>query len=123
MKQNVCRKFKYGYCKYLDKCHFKHNKTLCTDKNCSVFNCEKRHPRTCQYYKEYKRCKFTTYCLFKHDIESDTSEIEKKIKENGLKLKEIEKKLKKIESIETKMVSDLDLAKEVDKKMEALKRK
>ena len=81
---------------------FKHNKTLYTDKNCSVFNCEKSHPRTCRYYNEFNRCKFITYCLTKHEKVSDTSEIEKKIRDNEMKLNEIKKKLKKTESIERK---------------------
>ena len=37
MKQNVCRKYKYGHCKYGDKCHFRHVKQFCDDKKYKMF--------------------------------------------------------------------------------------
>jgi hypothetical protein len=51
-------------------------------KNVVCLTVKKRHPRTCRYYKEFNRCKFTTYCLFKHETVSNTSELEKKIRKN-----------------------------------------
>lgn len=103
MKKDFCRKFKYGYCKYKDKCHFRHNTTMCTDNNCKVFDCEKRHPRTCSYFKEYRRCKFTTFCLFKHQTGNDLNDIIEKMKKNEKELNEIEHKLKKLSDVEKKL--------------------
>ena len=45
MKQNVCRKYKYGHCKYGDKCHFRHVKTICVEKNCNEFFVRKDIPK------------------------------------------------------------------------------
>ena len=33
--------------------------------------CEKRHPRECRFYKDYRRCKFGESCLYDHVERSD----------------------------------------------------
>ena len=91
MKQNVCRKYKYGHCKYGDKCHFRHVKQICVDKNCNVFACEKRHPKICNFFSEFGQCKFTTYCDYKHEKHNSA-------KENSEKIKLIEKKITEVEN-------------------------
>ena len=67
MKENVCRKNKYGYCFYGKNCQFRHAKVICDEQNCNVFDCERRHPRICNFYRNFQRCKFTTYCKYKHE--------------------------------------------------------
>ena len=88
--KSVCRYNKFGYCKFSDKCHFRHNDELCNDKNCDVFKCEKRHPKICTYNRDFGRCKFTTYCRYNHEKQND-------IKQNSEKIKQIEKKIQVIE--------------------------
>ena len=108
MKKQVCRKFKYGYCKYGDKCYFRHVKDICSDKNCNVFNCERRHPRKCNFFGEYGKCKFTTYCSYKHEKQVNATENAEKIKTIETQLKTIENKHKEpetpsmLENLETK---------------------
>ena len=41
MEINICRRNRYGYCKYRDHCHFRHEKIICIDSNCNILNCEK----------------------------------------------------------------------------------
>ena len=42
--------------------------------------CEKRHPKICKYFRDYKRCKFTVGCMYKHKIFHEIFEnIEKKL--------------------------------------------
>ena len=89
-KKSVCRYNKFGYCKFSDKCHFRHNDIICNDKNCNVFNCEKRHPKICTFYRDFGRCKFTNFCKYNHEKQID-------IKENSEKIKEMETKLQKLE--------------------------
>ena len=55
---NVCQHHKYGFCKFLDKCKYKHVKENCNDKSCEINDCVKRHPMLCRYFKEFARCKF-----------------------------------------------------------------
>ena len=93
MNQNVCRKNKYGFCKYGDKCHFRHEKQICIDNNCNIFACERRHPRKCSWYFEYGRCKFTTYCKFKHESSDNKQVIVNKVRDNENKLIEIQKQI------------------------------
>ena len=92
MTQNVCKRNKYGYCRRGDNCHFRHEKLICTDQTCNVFACDKRHPRRCSWFQEYGRCKFTSFCKFKHEVEEDQNEIVNRIKSNESKLIDIEKK-------------------------------
>ena len=100
MELKVCKRNKYGYCRYGDTCHFRHEMKICIENNCNIFDCEKRHPRVCRWYQEYGRCKFTTFCKFRHiDIKS-FEDIVIKMEHYGNKLAEIDKKLENLEKEE-----------------------
>ena len=100
MELNVCRKNKYGYCKYGDRCQFKHVKQICNDSNCNVFACDKRHPRNCRWFGEYGRCKFTTFCKYKHEKIKTFEELLSEIRQNEIRLRDINAKLENIEKQE-----------------------
>ena len=108
MVMKICRRNKYGYCKYGDTCHFKHVKEICKDNKCNIFNCEKRHPKVCSWFQEYGRCKFTTYCKFKHPNINNFDEIVDKIELNENKLDEINKMLKIIEKEEVEIKQKIE---------------
>ena len=115
MKQkNVCKFNKYGYCKYGDKCHFRHNNVMCVDKNCEVFDCEKRHPKLCKYFRDFKKCRFTT-CAFKHDNQNDVNE------DTVEKVKRLEKRLYEIECA-SKKNEQKGNEKNVEKKLEVFEK-
>ena len=107
MTQAVCFKNKFGYCRYSDSCRFKHVTIVCDDGQCEIQNCEKRHPKICRYYRDYRRCKFTVGCKYKHENPNDMfnkleKELDKIKKNNSYNEKEnhnkiLEEKLKKIE--------------------------
>ena len=107
MKENVlCRYNKYGHCKYNDSCHFRHVNVICVTKECGVFDCDKRHPVVCNYFKNFKRCKFSP-CSYNHrniDVAEDTDD----------KIKNLESKLMEIVNTEKK--------KNTEKKMEAFEK-
>ena len=88
----------------------------CVEKNCSIFTCERRHPRVCKHYRDLGYCKFTTYCKFEHRKQ-------KHISENSEKIVELERKLNNIvmPNSENQQAKE-DLAKHVDKKLETLDR-
>ena len=100
MEINICRRNKYGYCKYGDHCHFRHEKVICIDSNCNILNCEKRHPKICNWYQQYGRCKFTSFCKFKHENNVKIDELMKRLEENAIKLSEINKALEAIKKEE-----------------------
>ena len=87
----MCRKYKYGYCQYGDNCRYNHVDEICNDKTCAVFACEKRHPKICNFYREFQRCKFTTFCKYKHEKQNNVNENSERIDQLEIKLKELEK--------------------------------
>ena len=64
--QNLCRYFKFGHCKFADKCRLLHVKEVCETLSCAVWSCNLRHPRAWIYFQEYNRCKFSDYCSYHH---------------------------------------------------------
>ena len=62
----ICRHFKFGYCRFGINCHYRHNKVKCVDETCDSFSCDKRHPKECKYWKWFGMCKFGSYCQYKH---------------------------------------------------------
>ena len=93
MELKVCRRNKYGYCKYGDKCQFRHVEQICSENTCDIFYCYKRHPRVCHWYQQYGRCKFTSFCKFKHTDIKNFEDIVNKMEHNENKLNEINKML------------------------------
>ena len=63
----ICKKNKFGYCKFGNQCRRKHLDENCEIKECDSSSCDKRHPKRCYYYSEYKRCKFGEYCKYNHE--------------------------------------------------------
>ena len=131
--KSVCRYNKFGYCRFSDKCRFRHNDVLCADKNCDVFKCEKRHPKICTYQRDFGRCKFTTFCRYNHEKEINVQENSEKIKAIEKKLKDVKKKYDvnnssdKIEKIENKLVhieknQEMINEKNILKKLEAVEK-
>ena len=94
--ENICLYNKFGYCKYRETCKYKHVKEICETIQCSEEKCSKRHPRTCRYFRDYRRCKFGSYCTFSHDVPKNSDHCEIKV------LKE------KVDNLE-KIISDKDL--------------
>ena len=110
MTQVICYKNKFGYCRYSDSCRFRHVTTVCDDGQCEIQNCEKRHPKIRRYYRDYRRCKFTIGCKYKHENPYDMfhkleKEIDKIKKNNPINAKEARNKLleEKLETLEKKI--------------------
>ena len=73
---SLCKFFKFGFCRYGLTCRRKHIVEVFSDASCIIVNCEKRHPRICKYYREYRRCKFGIFCCYKHIVESESQNME-----------------------------------------------
>ena len=105
----VCFNYKFGFCKFNERCKFRHVTLVCEDENCDISKCEKRHPKICKFYRDYKRCKFTVGCMYKHENQFELFEkIEKKLEkikcnhsDNDIRKisEDVEGKYKKMESI------------------------
>ena len=112
----LCRRNKWGYCRHGGKCRYRHINEICSDKNCNVFICEKRHPKRCNYMKDQGQCKFKEYCRQDHK----QSELE-----NSKKIEKLEKKLESLQNPVDKKYNDEDYMKkftEFDTKIDNLQK-
>ena len=112
--QIYCGYEKFEFCKFQDKCKLLHSIKNCDKTDCDISNCNFRHPRQCKYFKIYKRCKFSTYCKYKHETSDIPEAISKKKIESleneiaSLKLF-VEESFSKILSLEKKLEEKEDL--------------
>ena len=88
----VCDRNKYGHCKFRAFCKYTHKNEICQDEECDTFNCERRHPKTCFWFKKYRRCKLSP-CSYKHS-KVNTKSSEKEIKVLNGRIDKIENSLK-----------------------------
>ena len=72
--ENVCLFNKFGFCKFLDRCKYRHEQRICENGNCEIEKCSLRHPKNCRYWKEFRMCKFGDYCFFNHKINDDEND-------------------------------------------------
>ena len=79
----ACLSSKYGYCKFRNNCSKAHFTDICEVSECSGYKCDKRHPKDCFFFKNYGRCKFGSYCSYKHAL-SREMKLEEDV--NALKL-------------------------------------
>ena len=86
--ENVCLFFKFGYCRFLEKCRKQHYNEICEITNCDTKHCHKRHPSICRYYENFQRCKFGDFCMFKHV---------KRVNEMAVKVTELEVDIKALQ--------------------------
>ena len=70
-EESICHKFQYGYCKYLDRCRKLHFIEVCENENCKIEIYNKRHPKICQYFSVYGRCKFQPWAYNHVNFASD----------------------------------------------------
>ena len=63
---NLCTNYKFGFCKYAERCRKRHVEAKCQNSECDGNKCERRHPHSCKFFLEFKRCKFGEYCRFLH---------------------------------------------------------
>ena len=134
-QQNVCRYFKFGFCKFAMQCRLMHINQICENPSCDIKACNLRHPRICNYYRDYRRCKFGQWCYFKHEnildnIQSDNlntieriNAIENLLKEKDViaeKIQECDRQLKSIEEIMKRFDTFEELINKKDKVIDNL---
>ena len=93
-----CSFFDTGYCKYGEKCKFKHFLIKCEISECENVNCSFRHPKPC---KHRKKCKYFSkgICSYEHDtLAHDDAQELKAHKSFEEKIKQLEIKAIKNES-------------------------
>ena len=121
-KVKKCNFYNVGYCRYKEKCHFKHPKSECLNSACERRNCDKRHPRACKFQNLGRKCKHGENCAFKHikSVENSTSEAVTKSALLKVKDELIKKKDEEIKGLKRQNKSD---RMEKDKEIDELKAK
>ena len=69
----ICVFNKFGFCKYGVTCRKKHEDLKCENSRCEIFDCNRRHPKECKYFREFKRCKYNEYCRYEHKISNEVN--------------------------------------------------
>ena len=64
--EKVCNHFKFGHCRFMEKCTKKHINEVCNIADCNTSSCDKRHPKICRYFVHFNRCKFGSFCNYLH---------------------------------------------------------
>ena len=115
----VCKFYKFGFCKFGDRCRYHHENTVCADDDCTIHHCSYRHPRACRFYQEYGRCKFGIYCQFSHNklIDQEKTQFNFETIINKLSAK-VDEKLKNLQDEITKIGN---IAIQLEKNMEKFK--
>ena len=107
-KDVLCKFQNTGYCKYQDKCKFKHVKEKC-EGNCDRKVCQQRHPRPCKF--SFK-CKRQNSCEYEHHATSDETSLKAEIKRLTAIVQEVveeNKMLKeKMAHLELELTSNVD---------------
>ena len=65
---NVCKHFKFGFCKFGERCNKHHLKEICQTEDCNLKTCNKRHPKICKFFSVNQVCKFSDACCYKHKL-------------------------------------------------------
>ena len=111
MTQMICTRNKFGHCKFGNSCRNIHYKETCKNLSCTSNSCEKRHPKSCNWYSRYGRCKFSP-CSYPHDSENFDFK-------NNSEIKNLHERLDKFEEAISKLTEKLncltDLPFECDK--------
>ena len=71
----VCTHFKFGFCKFGERCNKKHLKEICQTEDCKLKTCNKRHPKICKFFSVNQVCKFGDACCYKHKLSAHHSNI------------------------------------------------
>ena len=104
----ICSFNQFGYCKYKEECRKHHIDDICSDSSCDFLTCKLRHPRLCNWYSEYGRCKFNP-CKFKHEEKDETMKtIVRENQEVMSKLEEVEKSLIELRERENETTENIE---------------
>ena len=121
--QNVCKRNKFGYCKYKDMCRNMHVDQKCENPSCDIPKCIQRHPVPCKFYHKFNRCKFNP-CKYSHDVNVQrNTDFETLKEETAAKFNEIKNMLNEKEKLEKKISDSDKKLKEFENKISELEGK
>ena len=132
-QQTRCKYFNTGYCKYEERCLFKHPKSVCMLALCQDKLCQNRHPKPCRFKA---LCRRRTTCMYRHNkyeklnYETEIDKLKEEIRQlvihnnekicllkdiDNLKINNINLKQKLQETEDNLSVQEAEIAKLLDK--------
>ena len=106
MEDEVCKFWKFGFCKHKEGCKRKHFSEVCVNlSNCkNIKECPRRHPKTCKRFVSGIDCRFNDDCAYTH-LGTNQNEEQNKLKEKVERLeKTVIELTKKVESDQIKQL-------------------
>ena len=104
----ICNFNKYGYCKFSDKCRYRHVNEFCIDIDCIASTCWQRHPRSCDYFRKYNYCKFGQFCAYSHESNNDECDVRHDLTEMKVELEafsiEMKEKSEEVMKLKTRIL-------------------
>ena len=84
-----CNFYNVGYCRYKERCSYRHPKNNCLVPACRNKSCDKRHPKDCKFQNHDRKCRHGDNCAYKHGKSDDekTKPLENRLQEQSVLLK------------------------------------
>ena len=101
----VCLSYKFGFCKFKHNCDKVHFSESCEIPNCTGFNCNKRHPRECIFFRRFGRCKFGTFCSYAH-LKSKEVKLEEEIEDLKVEMLFLKTEMKELKNVVSEIISE-----------------
>ena len=86
------------FCKFSDKCRYKHNDTICKKDICKNKKCHHIHPKVCRYKDT---CRRRSTCLYYHIVDNSSNVYSALQNKFGIMKVKLEDSTKKIVEIST----------------------
>ena len=104
-----CQHNNRGYCKFGDKCRYRHFTKICTNRICKLKECRFRHPRSC---RNRENCKFfkRNVCLYKHikqDYPEKYTRYEEEINKVKVEINRLKELLKYTDTFLTNKIEEI----------------
>jgi len=107
----VCLRSKFGYCKFGRNCDKKHYSEVCdSSESCIGKQCDKRHPVDCNFFRNYGRCKFGTFCAYRHPLTKE-QKLEKEVRNLKEEVTDLKEKVNSLfEMLKYKEVEEIKIS-------------
>ena len=105
MEKEVCKFYKFGFCKFREFCKRRHLEQICESQaECkNKEQCPKRHPKSCKRFNSGNGCKHGEECAYNHKANvkvKEVTELKDKIDNLEKTVAKISKEIEKFEQLE-----------------------
>ena len=96
MEGEICKHYKYGFCKFQDQCQKEHVEGECNALYaCKSKVCNKRHPKVCKRFSLERFCKFGEECAYRHPTDK-SDEVQKLSAKHEIEIRKLKEEVKEL---------------------------